>query len=288
MPDAYAIRNWDELFENSRSRAVEKCRYVCVPNRHDGECYSYIMAHPQGAEIYAAWVLMLQVASKSPVRGLLLRGNGAPHTPGTLSVVTRAPESWFQTAIDFLLTETDWLELQRVTQSTSGERQSSDVRNVSQVYIERNGKKGTEWKEESESARAIPRSVSEVMEQAALMALPAVEAQKFWDHYEGNGWMAGPNPVRDWRAKLRKWKTEWESRRETANGKGGASLSPVDRIALTRRTEEIRNRLREISDEWDYETSDRQKLREERAGLQNEQKAIKAKLDKANKALLNT
>jgi hypothetical protein len=32
-----------------------------------------------------------------------------------------------------------------------------------------------------------------------------VDAQKWFDHYESNGWKVGRNPMRDWKAAVRKW-----------------------------------------------------------------------------------
>lgn len=32
-----------------------------------------------------------------------------------------------------------------------------------------------------------------------------VDAQKFYDHYESNGWRVGRNPMKDWHAALRNW-----------------------------------------------------------------------------------
>lgn len=107
----YSIRGWNEHFENNRSRTVKDLAWVAIPNRHDGEHFSIIMQAEHGAEIYAAWVLMLQVASRCQPRGTLLRDNKKPHTMSTLSVKTRAPENWFVLAFEFLEKHTDWLDV---------------------------------------------------------------------------------------------------------------------------------------------------------------------------------
>lgn len=110
----YRIRNWSEWFENNRSKTVKDLSWVAIPNRHDGEHFSAIMLHPKGAEIFSAWILIVQVASRCQPRGSLLRDGGKPHTAQTLSVKTRAPAIWFETALDFLSSNTDWLETQTV------------------------------------------------------------------------------------------------------------------------------------------------------------------------------
>lgn len=110
----YKIRDWEIHFENNRSKAVENLRWVLIPNKHDGENFVTIIKSKHGAEIFAAWVLIIQVASKCHPRGTLMRGNCKPHTPATLSIKTGAPEAWFKIALDFLEEHTDWLDIQEV------------------------------------------------------------------------------------------------------------------------------------------------------------------------------
>lgn len=108
----YKISKWNETYENNRSRTVKDLSWVAIPNRHDGENFSSIMAHKDGAVIFSAFVLMVQVASRCQQRGTLMRDNGKPHTPATLATKTRAPEKWFVLAIEYLIKETDWIEVE--------------------------------------------------------------------------------------------------------------------------------------------------------------------------------
>ena len=112
----YRIANWSEIFENNRSRAIEKLSWVAIPNHHDGEHFSAIMQHPDGAEIYAAWMLIVQVTSKCRPRGALVRPDGTPLTPDSLSLKTRAPARWFEKCLEFLESETDWIEIEEFTE----------------------------------------------------------------------------------------------------------------------------------------------------------------------------
>lgn len=121
----YIVTNWQEIYENSQSKRVGDLRWVPIPNRHDGETFSELMAHPNGVEIYGAWVLILQVASKCPTRGRLVKDNGVPHSARSLSVKTRAPERVFDLAFDYLTQNTDWLDFEELTEtvpSTLGAR----------------------------------------------------------------------------------------------------------------------------------------------------------------------
>lgn len=130
----YRIAKWADSFENSRSRQIIKTQWVAVPNRHDGEYYTKIVTHPDGAMIYAGWQLIIQVASKCHPRGTLVKDNGTPHTPESLSLKTRAPAKWFDVALVFLESHTDWLEVQILEDGcqegirmVSGNQQEGDI-----------------------------------------------------------------------------------------------------------------------------------------------------------------
>lgn len=97
----YSIRNWTERFEVAQARKVAKWSWVALPNKHDGLGFRRIMALPDGMIVYAAWCLMLQVASKCPTRGVLADENG-PLDAADLSIKTGAPKAAFERALSAL------------------------------------------------------------------------------------------------------------------------------------------------------------------------------------------
>jgi len=111
----YSVANWNERYENNRSRILKELRWVCVPNSHEGEAYNRIMARRDAAVIFAAWVLILQIASKCAPRGVLVKSNGEPHDFDSLALKTRAPAKWFAKAVPFLV-EIGWLCSKSVAQ----------------------------------------------------------------------------------------------------------------------------------------------------------------------------
>ena len=123
----YSVRDWDIHFENNRSRTVENLRWVCVPNRHDGEGYSLIMEQKNAAELFAAWVLILQVSSKCQVRGTLMREDGTGLTAKSLSIKTRAPEKWFVEALKFFTINVPWLDCQESDSQPAPDCQPDDT-----------------------------------------------------------------------------------------------------------------------------------------------------------------
>ncbi len=114
----YRILDWIKLFENNRTRELKKLDWVPVPNKHDSDGFTDLITREDGPALYGAWILILQVASKCDRRGTLSRHNPAPgcgnmplpHTAGSISRITRCPESLVQRALD-ACQEIGWIEL---------------------------------------------------------------------------------------------------------------------------------------------------------------------------------
>jgi hypothetical protein len=108
----YRIKDWRESFENNRTKELKRMSWVPVPNKHDGDGYTALIRHKQGAAHLGAWLAILQVASKCDPRGSLVRANHKAHTPATISRMTGLPEAVLQDAIERLLDEEiGWLEV---------------------------------------------------------------------------------------------------------------------------------------------------------------------------------
>jgi len=103
------IVDWKVHFETHRTRVLKSLSYVPIPNKHDGEGYSILLDHDRGMLHYAAWVLIVQVASKCKPRGTLLRDSRHPHDAQSLARKTRCDASAFADAIPRLV-EIGWLE----------------------------------------------------------------------------------------------------------------------------------------------------------------------------------
>lgn len=106
----YVVRNWDHNYEVAQSRKVDgPLTWVALPCKHDGLGFRRIMALPDGPAVYGAWVLIVQVAAKCPVRGVLADERG-PLTPEELSIKTGCPEKLFERALQVVSSErVGWL-----------------------------------------------------------------------------------------------------------------------------------------------------------------------------------
>lgn len=243
----YKIRNWNALFENNRSRELKVLNWTVVPNSHDGATYTEMITGLDGPLIFAAWVLMVQVASKCDPRGTLVRGDGKPITPLILSLKTRAPIEIFEKCLAWLENNSDWLEVETANQELT--------ENMSTIPHEPAGiphppatiphdvtKKGREGKgmEEKGISRFAPPDILESQIYGEEIGLPSREVEKFVDYYESKGWKIGKSSMKDWKAAMRNWKRnskEFENQknentRNTAMGKTAADSSARGRKTL--------------------------------------------------------
>ena len=110
----YQIRDWDENFENDRSRRVEKCSFVCVPNKQHGMGFLHVIQQPDGAAIYGIWGCLLGACSQQKNRAGWLtsngEGNGRPWGVPDLVVKLHRPAKEIQRALEVLCSEqVDWI-----------------------------------------------------------------------------------------------------------------------------------------------------------------------------------
>jgi len=106
----YIIKHWNDLFETAETRKLQHLRWVPVPNKHDGKSFRRIANLQNGLDVFGAWMLILQIASKMPVRGQLKDEDG-PITSEDMSLMTGFPKERFETAIQILSDpKIGWLE----------------------------------------------------------------------------------------------------------------------------------------------------------------------------------
>jgi hypothetical protein len=103
------IADWDELYENSRTREMKRMKWVPVPCKFDGDGYTELVTrHKNGPAHYAAWMGLLLCAGRSELRGTLIRSNGKPHDTATISAMTKIPASLLDEALPRLI-EIGWI-----------------------------------------------------------------------------------------------------------------------------------------------------------------------------------
>ena len=146
MQNTLRIRDWEQLYENSKTRALKRLTWVPVPNRHDGDGYNQLVEHPNGAAYLGAWVAIIQVASKCDPRGTLIRDGGSPHTADSISRMSRLPAAILDEAIERLLS-IGWLEAVQVNEIAIPDNSPSEPNVIPSRADVLPPLKGMEWKE---------------------------------------------------------------------------------------------------------------------------------------------
>lgn len=110
----YRIANWQQDFETAETRKLIYLKWVPVPNKHDGLGFKRLACQKNAPELFSAWNLILQVASKGhrdTERGRLIR-DGRGLTDEDLAMMTSFPAKIFAAALEFFSSHRmGWLEL---------------------------------------------------------------------------------------------------------------------------------------------------------------------------------
>ena len=122
MGTLYQIKNWDTNYENAKSRTINNPAHVYMTNKHDGLQFRKLIAKKDGAEIFAAFVLMAEICSKQapPRQGYLSNDGtelGRPYTAEDLEFMTGLKAKAFEGAFQTLANDGfTWLSIPRYTQ----------------------------------------------------------------------------------------------------------------------------------------------------------------------------
>lgn len=220
----YQIKDWNDHYENNRSRTVKDLAWVPIPNRHDGESYSRLMIQKDAAIYFSTWILLLQVASRCHPRGSLLTSTGIPHTPESLSIKTRGKLEWFEKSLPFLV-QIGWL-------SVSCQEGDGVLTASCQSGDEEGRKEGMESTEGLEHKHLNVKDNSTFKEPTALEVEEyaktidfKVDGEYFIAHYRKTGWKIKSSPIKDWRACVVTWKKGSNNK----NGYSKSSSRPLSR-----------------------------------------------------------
>jgi hypothetical protein len=87
MTTIYSIKNWDIKYETHETRKFKKLCWIPIPIKHDGNGFRRLMSLEDSGNIFAAFILSLEVAAKCPKRGVLADENG-PLNSKDLEIIT--------------------------------------------------------------------------------------------------------------------------------------------------------------------------------------------------------
>lgn len=119
--------------------------WVPLPIKHDGDGYTELLDHKDGAAHFAAWVTITQVAARCQPRGTLLRDTRQPHDSRSLARMTRIPKEIYDKALPRLV-QIGWLSSEPFTEHNfaGGCQEGDSLLTVSAHPTDEEGK-GREW-----------------------------------------------------------------------------------------------------------------------------------------------
>lgn len=122
----YTIIDWDKNFEFAQSRKVKGAlSWVKIPGKFDGDGITELLDHEDGAAHYGAWVSFVLIGGRCKPRGVLMRDNGRPYCPRTLSRVIGISATVIQAMLDRVADEEiKWVNVSEYEPSTNGDATS--------------------------------------------------------------------------------------------------------------------------------------------------------------------
>jgi len=177
---AIEIVDWDEHYENNRTRVLKYMTWVPMPVGHDGDGYTLLLDHPNGAAHFGAWCALVQVAAKCRPRGTLVRHSGGDHDSGSLSRITRIPEAIWDEVLPRLAT-IGWIKGYKIRQVSARIRHESAGR-TSTNGTERNGMNGTEIEPGRGRVTEVPPSEDLALYHAAEESFLSRNDGRFTDY----------------------------------------------------------------------------------------------------------
>lgn len=124
----YKIRNWNQQYENNRTRELKRLDWIPIPNKQDGDGYTLVMEHKDGPAIFGAWIACAQIASRCEPRGTLLRDNGKPHDSSSLSRMSRMPVKILDQMLELVShPDINWLEISNIELGCDNPALSCDI-----------------------------------------------------------------------------------------------------------------------------------------------------------------
>lgn len=226
----YRIRDWNKHFENSRTKDIAALNWVPIPNRMDGAGFTELADHKDGAAHYGVWVGLVLVASRCHPRGDLIKSTGLPHDCKSLSRITGFRSTTIEEAIVRLI-QVKWIEEVATIATLDGNQLPCDGNVLPLSRMEGNRKEEKEREEDrgNELPRKFRPPTFEEVRAYCRERDRGVEPQKWFDHYTSNGWKVGRNPMKDWRAAVRKWEqSEYDRKPPDPNAEMRRRLGVTD------------------------------------------------------------
>ena len=197
----------------------------------DDEKILLIEAMPDADAMIVIWFKLLTLAGKQNNSGVFLINDTIQYTDEMLATIFRRPLNTVRLALDTFYKFPKWEKHQnidgmekireqtRLRVAKHREKQKLIESNVTVTQCNATDKdkdKDKDKNKKSNSRRFAPPTLAEVQEYIREKNY-SIDAERFIDYYEANGWKVGKNPMKDWKATVR----NWERRNGNDFGAGG-------------------------------------------------------------------
>ena len=126
MNSPLVIANWEEGFEIAQSRRrAGRLSWVAMPTRHDSRGYRKLIRQQGGVEAFACWCVLVQLAARMSIRGILADDRGNALDCEDFEAMTDISSAIFERSIP-LLCKVGWLECPDSYDAPSMLRQESE------------------------------------------------------------------------------------------------------------------------------------------------------------------
>jgi len=209
----YQIRDWNAHFENNKSREIDRCSFVCLPNKQHGMGFRRIMAELDGATIYGVWVCIVAACSQqsSPRQGWLTedgRKTGTPWAAADIALKIGRPTAEVDRCLSVVASpRVGWLAAREVPAGCPSDPPEPPDDNPPATPEGR--KEGTEGngRNRSEcSGLKTKATLAEIKLHCAKAGIPDSDAEWFFHKCEGCGWTNNGKPIKSWVGTLTAWK----------------------------------------------------------------------------------
>lgn len=175
MAILYSIKGWDDNFENHETRKLKNLLWIPVPVKQDGDGYTELLEHENGAAHLGAWIAIVELAAKCKPRGQLIRRDNRPHTSRSIGRITRISPDVLGEAIPRLV-QIGWLK--EVTVNLPEGRQEVPEGRENPLDEGSEGKEGSELTNSSESVKSKRKKKSKPETDGAF--------EEWWKYYMEN------------------------------------------------------------------------------------------------------
>lgn len=205
-----------------------------MPVKLDGDGYTAIMEHKDGATHFGVFCALVKLAATCQPRGIFCHSSGRPMDIKDFIRRTRVREEAMTAALKRLTDkEIGWIVEVEYNPSANVLADDANVLASSDHYsTEQDSTEQDKTRQDKTGATENPRahfeipSVGDVVEYGKIIGVAADECQTFHDHYTSNGWRVGQTSMRDWKAALRKWRANVGQYRKPARQDEPKKLKP--------------------------------------------------------------